>query len=117
MIDIHVSGHNAKEILTELRDLLDGTASAPMHVCAHVTPEEPAPVAEPEVKPAEEPPKEPACTTEELRGVLNAVRVKCGPEKVKSILRDHGVESLIDLGKDKYDDVLAVAADLLKEEG
>ena len=75
MIDIHVSGHNAKEILTELRVLLDGTASAPMHVCAHVTPEEPAPVAEPGVKPAEEPPKEPACTTEELRGVLNAVRV------------------------------------------
>jgi hypothetical protein len=114
MIDIHVSGKNAKDLMDELRDLLGGCACQhDMHVGMTVAPE--APVA---AVPAEETkPAKPSCTLEELRGVLNTVRTKCGPEKVKAMLTQRGVGNLTDLKPEHYNGMLDEAADLLKEEG
>lgn len=107
MIDIHVSGKNAKELLDELRELLNGTASAPAHVSLSVTEEEP---------PAEDEDVKPSCTLEDLRGVLNAVRVKHGIDVVRGLLKEAGTDSLTTLKESKYDAVLGKAADLLKED-
>ena len=116
MIDIHVSGHSANELLAELRALLGGCNEVvPAHVVASLVDSQDSPKEEP--KPEEPENTEPSCTLEELRGVLNALRVQKGLEAVREALAVGKVNSLTDLPKERYDTVMAKATDLIKEEG
>lgn len=120
MIDIHVSGHSANELLAELRALLGGCNEVvPAHVVASLVDSQDSPKEEPKEEPKSEEPKntEPSCTLEELRGVLNALRVQKGLEAVREALAVGKVNSLTDLPKERYDAVMAKATDLIKEEG
>lgn len=116
MIDIHVSGHSANELLAELRALLGGCNEVvPAHVVASLVDSQDSPKEEPK---SEEPENtEPSCTLEELRGVLNALRVQKGLEAVREALAVGKVNSLTDLPTERYDVVMAKATDLIKEEG
>lgn len=116
MIDIHVSGHSANELLAELRALLGGCNEVvPAHVVASLVDSQDSPKEEPK---SEEPENtEPSCTLEELRGVLNALRVQKGLEAVREALAVGKVNSLTDLPKERYDAVMAKATDLIREEG
>ena len=116
MIDIHVSGHSANELLAELRALLGGCNEVvPAHVAASLVDSQDSPKEEPK---SEEPENtEPSCTLEELRGVLNALRVQKGLDAVREALAVGKVNSLTDLPKERYDAVMAKATDLIKEEG
>lgn len=116
MIDIHVSGHSANELLAELRALLGGCNEVvPAHVVASLVDSQDSPKEEPK---SEEPENtEPSCTLEELRGVLNALRVQKGLDAVREALAVGKVNNLTDLPKERYDTVMAKATDLIKEEG